>query len=450
MKARMKLRPPRHVTIALLAFGFTIGTRPCSFASDAHFDVNDVSFLWPVPQSADEVRELISGDELLADNVTTVWPRRFFDQVIKFAQARPESAVGANRISFPAALEELKNWKVAGIRVNPTSLGGSDAMLHGLQALIDAKQVPLKEPIIPGIRLVMQPVTVDGEKVEVHDFGAHVVFNFTPLSLKAKLPEEAPELVAIVGELREIKAMTDTAGKKLGVHPGFINKVPGFKERLRAFLKHHLTEKRFDVVSFMGLPSPGPEPWIFFRVKRDGENMLPTPVGGFFPSGPTSQMLVFPGKVEPAPSAAEKANMGISTSVLFDGNLKPDNEIVPGATAAFKGLKHRDIPDFVANPMRANTLNTDCVSCHTETTRRRTLDLHSSPGIAFPLQETNAALDEKVLPPPTPKTSRASWNVRVFGWGPAGGGKFAPTIVQRAANEAAESVDFINRNFLVK
>jgi hypothetical protein len=41
----------------------------------------------------------------------------------------------------------------------------------------------------------------------------------------------------------------------------------------------------------------------------------------------------------------------------------------------------------------------------------------------------------------------------VFGWGPTkdfGGRPFEPTIVQRAANEAAESADYLNTHFFNK
>jgi hypothetical protein len=38
------------------------------------------------------------------------------------------------------------------------------------------------------------------------------------------------------------------------------------------------------------------------------------------------------------------------------------------------------------------------------------------------------------------------WNVRNFGWFPRR--NTVPTITMRTANEAAESADFINRNYL--
>ena len=163
-------------------------------------------------------------------------------------------------------------------------------MIAGLQKMIDAGKLPIDAPVVPGICLVMQPVTVSGTKITLHDYAAHVVFN-------QKAVKTGPELVAsakmqsIVAELIALKKLVKTDGVELGVHPGFA--VPGFRAQLGKFLKKHLEQKDFDVVSFMGLENPGEEPWIFFRVRRAspaGTTMTKTPIGSFLPA-PTSIML---------------------------------------------------------------------------------------------------------------------------------------------------------------
>jgi hypothetical protein len=448
--------PLLNLCAALATLAFSNSGHVCAQDPPTHFDVNDVAFLFPPPTTPDEVTQLISGDDAL-DGGSTIWPKEFFDQVINFAKSDPAAAVGSSTIKFPLELEDLHNWKVAGIRVNPASLGGSDGMVAGLQKLIDGlilagQQPPIDAPVVPGIRLVMQPVTVDGTKVTIHDYAAHVVFNQKAVKTGPELLA-SPKMQSIVADLIALKKLVKTDGVELGVHPGFA--VPGFRAELGKFLKKQLEQKDFDVVSFMGLETPGAEPWIFFRVKRNGPTtMTKTPIGGFFPPGPTSMMLAVLENpvVLPTPKPVENTPigpMGITTAQLFPAGIDVNDPVVAGATGAFKDIKLKDIPDFVANPERANTFNTDCVSCHTETTRRLTLGLVRNPtdppGFAYQLQDkTISGVSAAVTPA---KPSGISWNVRVFGWGPRNG---KPTIVQRGANEAMESADFFNRVFFKK
>src|SRR5438128_1106882 len=98
---------------------------------EMHFDVNDVAFLFPTPGTVEDVASLISGDDKLADGATC-WPEKVFKKVIDSAK-KDAAKVNGTAIQFAEGLEDLHNWKVAGIRVNPASLGGSDGMIAGLQ-----------------------------------------------------------------------------------------------------------------------------------------------------------------------------------------------------------------------------------------------------------------------------------------------------------------------------
>ena len=98
-------------------------------------------------------------------------------------------------------------------------------------------------------------------------------------------------------------------------------------------------------------------------------------------------------------------------------------------------LKNAEIVDLIANPTISHFFNTDCVSCHTETTRRQALQL--VPGaFAYALPEGVAGVSQDVLP-------ANKWNVRNFGWF-----ETAATITQRTANETAQVVEFIRSNLL--
>jgi hypothetical protein len=195
----------------------------------------------------------------------------------------------------------------------------------------------------------------------------------------------------------------------------------------------------------------GFEPWIFFKVtiKPDGTFKREDVSGNFDPK-PQSQMLVMlptaPQNVDPAPvlsATAAQNGFGISTAPLFskDAASHLDNKLFPSATDAFVAkLKTRDVADMIANPQFHNTANTDCVSCHTETTRRNIISgLTSQPGVSFQQPAGISKVAAAILP-------KDKWNLRNFGWGFNFNNKtFTPTVTQRAANEAAESADFINK-----
>ena len=289
----------------------------------------------------------------------------------------------------------------------------------------------------------------------VLDFAAHVVFNY----IKNAQPPFQPDkdgFGAIVKDLLSLKDFlqssggVSTDGAKLGIHPGLRGHVPGFADRVKELLKERLSRPHLQVISFMGIPGSF-EPWIFFKVHiGPNDELIRQKISGHFaPSGPTSQMLAFiqPNSVDPAPALDAQAvaeGFGISTAVLFANDIGShlNDSLLPGATAQpQQQWKRRDVADLIANPLFRNTSNTDCVSCHTESTRRKLVPgLTSQAGVAFQVPAGISNLDVRVLP--TDK-----WNVRDFGWGIDQDGTSHPTITQRAANEAIESVDVINRDY---
>lgn len=418
------------VALLSMLLWFSLGSR--SQAADVKFDVNDVSFLWPVPTNATQLDALISMKE--ADGLE-LWPASVFNKVLLAAQALQitSSSGRVSQIEFPdpIAFNKQSTWKVVGVRINPASLG---AHAQQIETFGEA----------PSVRLIVQPVTknTDGT-VQVHDFAAHVVFPFIANAPGKPQPDE-PAFRAIIDDLKALKTLVDASNpptaenRKLGIHPGFTANVAGFREKLKAFLKQHLIASRLGVVSFMGIEEP--EPWIFF-------SMIKGPDGAFAMRPNSSQMFNFRGgdRIVPSPLLNQQTGEGISTAPLFTPgiNARLNNLLFPATTnEALKKLKLREIPDHIANPRFHNTRNTDCVSCHTETLRRNDLNLHpSDPSIRFTLPEGISGQDPKLLPVD-------SWNIRNFGWFPDSSSTASETISVRAANEAAESADFINRKYL--
>jgi hypothetical protein len=403
-------------------------------------DVNDISFLFPVPKTKEDADQLISLADVDSDG--PIMPPAIFKALMDMAKT---VGVSGRTIQFPdPSFADPHTWKVAGIRVNPTALG------------TNPKALAMAE--IPGIRLIVQPVTVNGDVATVNDFAMHVVFNFIQLGIPPKLlaPNKA-EFGPIIQDLRALKESmgVQTIGMPLQVHPGFSPDPKPLTDKLREFLKKHLASSQLDrrqqsAISFMGIPGRF-EPWIFFKVQVDMATgtLIRIPVSGVFDStNPESEMLSFAnpdGQVEPEPQLPQVVT-NVSTARLFPtvATTNFDDPLSPGATDQI--LQHfevRDTMDIVANPQITTTLTTDCVSCHTESTRRNAMrNVLSQPGTAFKPAAGISGVSEDVLPKDT-------WNLRNFGWGFNfhDGQSFHPTVSQRAANEAAESADYINKNY---
>jgi hypothetical protein len=281
---------------AVLGFGEAM---PVSYGDQPRFDVNDISYLWPVPATKEDVARLISVDEQLADGTSQIWPKAAFEKVIQTATTVEvtNSAGRQNTISFGAFGGQFvlpNTWKVAGFRVDP-SAPGCDVQLIAIFGST------------PQIRLIVQPVTVnDAGAVIVHDVTAHLVFNFVKGDGQPAAPDKE-KFLEIVNDLKELKAACAAAGvstaRGLGVHPGFERNVPGFAEKVRSFLKKHLAEERLGAVAFMGLEPP--EPWIFFAMNKQ---MNGTFVRSPHPSlgGKDAQMLIFRGGTHVMPSPSTK------------------------------------------------------------------------------------------------------------------------------------------------
>jgi len=290
-----------------------------------------------------------------------------------------------------------------------------------------------------------------------------VVFNFVlPPEPSKPIRPDAVAFQKIVDGLRQIKAdlnlPADPEKSKLQVHPGFSPDPAKLTSKLKDFLKANLSKPHLDgpsqfaAISFMGIPGRF-EPWIFFKVLADVKTntVKRVPVSGLFDgvTAPLGQMISFRGNPEgditPKPAAATTIT-GVNTRALFPlitDDSKMKSPLAPTSTdPVLSHLRFQDVMDVVANPQILTTLSTDCVSCHTESTRRALMGHSSSlPALAFVPKVSGVA--STVLPKDT-------WNLRNFGWGfnfqaePRG---FMPTVTQRAANEAAESAAYINAHY---
>lgn len=428
-----------HLTAFILVIiGCIIGLiSPISpvYADSLDFDVNDVSFLWPVPRSEQDVTHLISAAEI---NIKggQIWPQSAFDTVIETAQ---NVKAGNNTIdfspSFATQVSKAETWKIAGLRIDPCSPGSDQAISQVFGCS-------------PQLRIIAQPVTVSAAGPKVHDLTAHLVFKFVKdEGTGQQLIPDKDKFQEIVSDLKLLKSELELAGINtagdLSVHPGLKANVPGFEEKLESFIKKHVSEEKLSGVAFMGLDGRV-EPWIFFAMSKLPNGTL---VQAPFPTlgGKNAQMITgtsFGQRIIPVPTTTNlTSNQGVSTAMLLGIGIanRLDNPVFPDRLEP----QIQDIPDIIANPNKAHFFNTDCVSCHSANILSSQLTALGSGKYRYKLPANISGIDISLLP-------QSRWNVRNFGWFPPASPNRAavPTVSIRTANEAAESADYINHNYV--
>lgn len=413
-------------------------------------DLNDVSWLWPVPKTDGDLSRIIALDDLKSADGQDVWGDSQFQDLLK-AIDTGLTEVNGDEVEFQDEIRKKLVWRIAGMRVDPSAPGANDEV----RKVFGAKTQ---------IRLIVQPVTQDGSGVvEVHDVAVHLVYSWTKGKDQAgRHKSDDDKFKEILSDLDALKKTCETngastTGKPLGVHPGLLANVTGLDSQIKGFLQKHLSSKQLDSMALMGIQTP--EPWIFLALSRlpDGRfGKIPIPIPAAEP-----QMIDFRGgaTVRPTPIVNNRSPVtgpivpteerrGVATDVLFKRGLDLDAFAKIGTDAAGNDVldtevRNRDISDVVANPLSSHFFNTDCVSCHSETRRRMRLGLAQG-DFAFKPDGKAPEIAADAHP-------KDDWNVRNFGWFPPhffiGGGPTVATATQRTANETAEVLEFIEKNF---
>jgi len=218
--------------------------------------MNDISFLWPAPATPADIEALLSADQKRMCGKHSLWPNHLFRQTLSAARSsevRVTSTSGELRgIELPDELQTHHAWKLAGVRIDPSAPGCAPQFIRRFGSK-------------PQIRLVFQPVTADESGIRVHDFAAHLVFDYvkTPAKNACAIPDQEA-FTAIVKALVELKYQLEAvgveSGNALGVHPGFLTSKFDLTHKLCEFLRIHLQKGRISRVAFMGVQRP--EPWI--------------------------------------------------------------------------------------------------------------------------------------------------------------------------------------------
>lgn len=427
---------------------------PGALSAPPKLDLNDVSWLWPVPRTTTDLASVITMTDLKSESGEDVWSDDQFADLLA-AIDDGDTEVGGEEIDFGTELRSKSAWRVASMRVDPSAPGGAAP----IRAAFGSS---------PQIRLIVQPVTVDGRRVEVHDVAVHLVYDYlTGVDDAGRKQPDNDKFMEIIEDLDRLKQLTEsggapTSGRPLGFHPGLRAKVPGLHQGVKQFLSKHLSHGRLSAMAVMGLPN-GVEPWIFFgttKLPNGRFGKIPVPIPAAAP-----QMVDFRGggevspepvvnnrnPITPQPIIPAEERRGVATAVLFGRRSSlPDMNAMAvigvdagGNVVRDTIVRNKDIPDVIAHPGSSHFFNTDCVSCHSETTRREALGL-SQGNFAFRVHGRTPAIHPEVA-------TNEPWNVHNFGWFPPhpfiGGGRTVGTVTQRTANETAEVVEFIERHF---
>lgn len=410
-------------------------------------DVNDVSLLFPAPQSTEENEKLLAIGDISSGDGSAVLPNVDFDKIIAVSES-DQLRIGDRQIKIPPEIRDMSVWKVAGIRFDPSAPGASADIRESFGSL-------------PQIRLVVQPVTAQARSANIHDVALHLIYDFKDESegsgnsgLKNRPNTEV--VSRIIEDIKGLKNLcrsqgVDTSGP-LGVHPCLESGNLEFREAIKSFLSKHLHQRLFNSGALMALNNGQFEPWIFFAFVRgldSGFSAIPIPSLTTESERNFSQMLSFidSPNVQPEPRNFNRNGVssqfflpsserkGVSTSELFKGRVMEDFVIIgldaSGRNIVDKTLRNSDIVDWVANPEKSHFFNTDCVSCHSETTLRERKSIPES-RFAFQSESGVSGLSEGLVP-------ENEWNVRNFGWF-----KRRAIATQRTANESAEVVHFVN------
>lgn len=438
---------PRFLKITLLAFVALLPIFGASAQPAQPLSVDDVSLLFPPPQTKADLSHLIAISDVTVPDPTDasrrvpVWSDAVFQDFLTLAASAQAQVAGADRIGLPAEAKSKNNWFVAGIRI--------DAGAPGL-----SKQVTDVFGRRPQIRLILQPIARDASGTpHIDDVAAHLIFDFvkpeTPASLVACPLHATPDddaFQVIVNDIAALRtqlatgkfgANVVTSGLDLGVHPGLANPTTAaaVSNEIKAFLERHISDARLNSMAVMGLPAGEGAPWIFLSMLRSQTGHF-GPVLGATLDGTQFAMMLKPfgssPRVVPPPVTNNQAPITCASAIFGPAALPVAIRKGEATAAIIDGsdqspAKVTEVTDLIADPTRSHFFNTDCVSCHTET--RRVIEVLGSSSLK--------GIAPSVLP-------NGPYDVRNFGW--SIDGSVRGSVTRRTQTETLAVVTWINAN----
>lgn len=275
------------------------------------FDLNDVSFLFPLPASPADRGDLLAMSD--AGGRGELLPVAVFDEL-------PAPLHGLREVG-------LADLHVVSARVDPCFVSRTDG------------------PCRSQVRLVVQPVRLDTPTTRADDAAVHLFYDLDEAGFA--------DVVAALDELR-VLARGGTGCRPLGVHP--VMQAEGLRGpyalRLRQLILDGAGASNLVRVAVMQLQQPG-SVWRFTAFDLAGDELVRLPVPRT--DGPTqafslSDTEVNAGFLDPSPDGSLVPLLLDPTAIQ---SASPSTLAAAGAEAF-----------AIENPGRHDTTDTDCVSCH--------------------------------------------------------------------------------------
>lgn len=384
------------------------------FANQPLWNLNDVSYLFRIPKSAQENHNHLLNPRS-AGNKGILFPLKTYEAL----PTLNNSGNGKQR----AYEEELR---VIALRIDPCP------------NTFDANQCQ------PEMRLVWQPLELDPDSQEwfAQDAAVHTFYKLTSeeFSLLKK------QLWTLKIKSTDYNISTDKA--PLNIHPAFLKEqtFSWFNDSLNKIILHHCGEKNLVKVTFMSLLTPNVW-WRFGGV---------TPKNGRWTNMKIPRLLptfqdIFNSAFEPVSMIH---NPGVEMDAIF--NIHPDDypvqdNIFKVINKGFRYNDERDLPVFeeklhaverFKNPHFSNPDNLDCASCHYADATRfyaektfPSLKNFSSP---YAFKNPNSSLFNLENSTIGKTATRV---VRAFGYFHQ-----QPAINQRVINDSAETAHWLNNH----
>ena len=367
-------------------------------SSEVAFGLNDVSVLFPLPETEDSLDVLRldssgSGGPLLPENL--------YEQLDVFTKAS----------SF-----DYGSWIVVAARIDPC--------FPELKNLTEAPALCRRQ-----LRLVAQPYAVAPNtlRLEAFDQGLHLLYDLSETEFEQALSAWHAARTEPFGD----------ADLPLGVHPTLmLEGLNGsFGTALREVIQSYAGAGTLSQLTFMR--GRGTE-WEFGGFKVVAGALSPIQIHGL---DPVATRVTFSAQSELGPYGVEPLSPESATLMSLAGELQgePPGELI--LTANDLAIKQAfQLTLEIENPTAFNPDTTDCASCHfASRARERARSLgHSPSGLsAYENDAFNLSLGQ-------PKEQQADiFQLRAFGWKGT-----EPVFIRRTINESAVVAAVLNQRSL--
>jgi hypothetical protein len=362
------------------------GTPDAGF-TEAGYDLNDVSWLLPLPSPAQH--GLLLGLDAVG-NKGPLLPRRHYDVLPGLVGTEDAAAL------FP-------KYRVVSVRIDPcfpkTPTSGC----------------------VKQLRLVAQPLVVESFKTTTEDGAIHLLYELTD--------SEFDDALVTLAELKTLAAGA-TAGKPLGVHPVMLSEGLGgpYAAKLQAMVTRLCGEQNLTRVAFMRLIQADTA-WRFGALNVEAGNLVADSIPRL--GSVTQQGVQEFGNTDFRSGELQPAAPGDDLSVLLSESELRLTDTRTWERAITSALR-------IEHPARSNPKTIDCGSCHVTSralrnaSKERPVDTSTYPDAyvgnpRFDLRRLDAAGDD-------PRAMRA------FGYF-----QDLSALSQRTINESAEVADALSR-----